>query len=142
MAYNDFNPESVDRILGVSAQPADLFPALFPLAVPEWLRAALARGMQLSLLSGKARSEFIVVPILLASRELSRDAVAIDSGQRLDVNPEQGLVGECDFISRRDPARAADASESLQTTCVEELPGGQIARFPGQSAHPLDLKGP
>src|SRR5205814_10081229 len=45
-----------------------------------------------------ARSEFIVVPILLASRELSHDAFAIYSGQRLDVQPEQGLVGECDFI--------------------------------------------
>ncbi len=47
--------------------------------------------------------EFIVVPILLASRELSHDAVAIYSGQRLDVNPDQGLVGECDFILAATP---------------------------------------
>ena len=103
MAYNDFTLETADRILGVTAQPADLFPGLPPIAVPEWLRQVLAKGMQLSLLSEKARSEFIVVPILLASRELSRDAVAIYSGQRLDVNPEQGLVGECDFILAATP---------------------------------------
>ena len=103
MSYADFTLESVDKILGVTPQPADLFPSLAPLSVPGWLREVLAKGMQLSLLSEKARSEFIVVPILLASRELSHDAVAIYSGQRLDVDPEQGLVGECDFILAATP---------------------------------------
>ena len=103
MAYTDFTLETVDRTLGVTAQPADLFPGLSPLPVPAWLRELLAKGLQLALLSEKARSEFIVVPILLASRELSHNAVAIYSGQRLDVNPEQGLVGECDFILAATP---------------------------------------
>ena len=49
------------------------------------------------------------MPILLACRELSGDAVAIYSGQRLDVHPEQGLVGECDFILARDAAGPAPA---------------------------------
>jgi hypothetical protein len=35
------------------------------------LPAQLARGMELALVSEKARSEFIVAPILLAVRELS-----------------------------------------------------------------------
>src|SRR5262249_39159449 len=68
-----------------------------------WLHETLTRGMQLALLSEKARSEFIVAPILLAARELSHDAVSIYSGQRLDVLPEQGLVGECDFILAATP---------------------------------------
>ena len=103
MAYTEFTLETVDRILGVAPQPADLFPGLIPLAVPDWLRDGLARGMQMSMVSEKARSEFIVVPILLASRELSRNAIAIYSGQRLDVSPDQGLVGECDFILAATP---------------------------------------
>ena len=98
MAYTDFTLETVDRILGVTAQPAELFPGLASLDVPTWLHDVLAKGRELSLISEKARSEFIVVPILLASRELSHNAVAIYSGQRLDVNPAQGLTGECDFI--------------------------------------------
>jgi hypothetical protein len=101
MSYSDFTLESVKRLLGVVTRPADLFPDLQPLAVPDWLREALARGMQgiqLSLISEKSRSEFIVAPILLASRELSGDRFVIYSGQRLDVDPEKGLVGECDFI--------------------------------------------
>lgn len=103
MAYTEFTLETVDRILGVAPQPADLFPGLIPLPVPDWLRDGLARGMQMSMVSEKARSEFIVVPILLASRELSRNAIAIYSGQRLDVSPDQGLVGECDFILAATP---------------------------------------
>jgi hypothetical protein len=103
MAYADFTLESVDKILGVTAQPADLFPALTPLDVPAWLRDVLARGLEMSLLSEKARGEFIVAPILLASRELTHDVIAIFSGQRLDVDPERGLVGECDFILAATP---------------------------------------
>jgi hypothetical protein len=95
---NDFTLESISSILGVSAEPADLFPALDPTPVPAWLQDALNRGMRQVLLSEKARSEFIVVPVLLACQELSGGAVAIYSGQRLDVDPERGLVGDCDFI--------------------------------------------
>jgi hypothetical protein len=107
MAYSEFTLESVARVLGVISRPADLFPDLQPVAVPAWLKETLARGaqgIQLSLISEKSRSEFIVAPILLASREMSGDRFVIYSGQRLDVDPENGLVGECDFIlSATDP---------------------------------------
>jgi hypothetical protein len=103
MAYTDFSLEKAEKLLGVTIQPAELFAGLAPLPVPAWLREVLARGMELALLSEKARSEFIVGPILLASRELSHNAVAIYSGQRLDVKPDQGLVGECDFILAASP---------------------------------------
>jgi hypothetical protein len=101
MSFSDFTLESVGRVFGVISRAADLFPELQPVAAPVWLQEALARGaqgIQLSLLSEKSRSEFIVAPILLASRELSGNRFAIYSGQRLDVDPERGLTGECDFI--------------------------------------------
>lgn len=98
MSYNEFSLDTVSTVLGVSVGPADLFPDLEPVPVPAWLREMLDRGMHQVLLSEKARSEFIVVPILLACQELSGGRVAIYSGQRLDVDPERGLVGECDFI--------------------------------------------
>jgi hypothetical protein len=103
MAYTDFTLDTVDSVLGVSALPADLFPELQPLPVPTWLQEMLRRGLRQALLSEKARSEFIVVPILLATQELSQRAVAIYSGQRLDVDPKQGLVGECDYILTATP---------------------------------------
>lgn len=98
MAYNEFTLESAEAELGLTVRRGPLFPGLQPLAVPPWLDDALNRGMKLALLSEKARSEFIVAPILLAIRELSGDRVAILSGQRLDVDPARRLQGECDFI--------------------------------------------
>ena len=103
MTYSDFTLEMVERAFGVTVQPAALFPSLAPLPVPPWLQELLAKGRQLALISEKARSEFIVAPLLLASREISQGAVAIYSGMRLDVLPEQGLAGECDFVLTATP---------------------------------------
>jgi hypothetical protein len=103
MAYTDFTLDTVDSVLGIKAQPADLFPDVTPSPVPAWLRELLDRGLQQPLLSEKARSEFLVVPILLATQELSQRAVTIYSGQRLDVDAKQGLLGECDFILAATP---------------------------------------
>jgi hypothetical protein len=98
LAFSDFTLELVQQKLGVTTEPADLFPDLPPVAVPTWLPDTLARGTSLALISEKARSEFIVAPILTACRELVAVPVAIYSGQRLDVDAAKGLIGECDFI--------------------------------------------
>jgi len=98
MAYTDFTLESAEAELGVTTRPGPIFPNLAPVPVPAWLRDVLARGMRLALVSEKARSEFVVAPILLALRELSGDRIAILSGQRLDVDPARRLQGECDFL--------------------------------------------
>jgi hypothetical protein len=104
MAFSEFTLEDVERSLGITTLEADLFPGAAQAPVPDWLAGLLARGTKLALISEKARSEFIVVPILLAARELSGDRLAIYSGQRLDVDPARGLVGECDFILAVGPA--------------------------------------
>jgi hypothetical protein len=98
MAFSDFTLEGIAQNLGVTTREANLFPDLRPIALPAWLREALEKRTKLSLISEKSRSEFIVAPILLASGELCPTPVAIFSGQRLDVDPALGLVGECDFI--------------------------------------------
>jgi hypothetical protein len=70
----------------------------------------LDRGRRQILLSEKARSEFLVVPVLLACQELSPKPISIYSGQRLDVDPARGLIGECDFIlAATDPVPALRA---------------------------------
>lgn len=103
MAYNDFTLDMVRKILGVSLQQENLFEGVAEVEVSSWLQEALQRGKELALLSEKARSEFLVAPILLASRELTGNRFAIYSGERLDVAPEKGLVGECDFILTASP---------------------------------------
>lgn len=99
MPYTDFTLETAETRLGLTAVLGDLFLGLVPLPVPAWLADSLARGRAVAaLVSGKARSEFLVAPVLLACRELVGGDLAIYSGQRLDVDAERGLTGECDYI--------------------------------------------
>jgi len=104
MRFSDFTLESVSALLGITTQAADLFADAVPVAVPAWLVETLAKRTSLALISEKSRSEFIVVPILQATRDLSGGRLAIFSGQRLDVDAERGLSGECDFILALAPA--------------------------------------
>lgn len=104
MAYTDFTLEAAETAFSFIAQPGELFPGLTPLPVPPWLREWLDRsGQSAALVSEKARSEFLVVPILLAVWELAPGALSIYSGQHLDVDPARGLAGECDYILARTP---------------------------------------
>ena len=98
MAYPDFTLDLVETDLGVGQRIGPIFADLPETPPPPWLADQLARGMELALVSEKARSEFIVVPILLAVRELSGGRVSILSGPRLDVDPLRRLSGECDFL--------------------------------------------
>ncbi len=104
MSYSEFTLEAIEARLGIVTREASLFLDAPAAEVPDWLPGLLARGTRLALISEKARSEFIVVPILLAARELSGDQFAIYSGQRLDVDHDKGLMGECDFILAVGPA--------------------------------------
>ena len=99
MPFTDFTLDAAEAAFGLTTRRGDLFKNLPPLAVPEWVRDILDRGNQVAaLVSEKARSEFLVVPILIAIRDFAPEALAIYSGQRLDVDPARGLSGECDYI--------------------------------------------
>jgi hypothetical protein len=101
--YGSFTLPMLLKSSGLTLKQKPLFDAEEAADVPPWLQEALDGGMALALGSEKARSEFIVVPVLLTSRKQNNDWFAIYSGQRLDVDPASGLVGECDFILTATP---------------------------------------
>lgn len=103
MAYSEFTLQTVESTFGVIARTNPLFANVPPAIVPPWLNELLGRTLQLPLVSEKARSELIVMPVLLACRELSNNTIAIFSGPRMDVDPEHGLQGECDFVLSKSP---------------------------------------
>ncbi len=104
MPYTDFDVTTAEAKLGVRIHRGELFPAISPVPVPSWLTDHLARGRELALLTEKARSELLIMPVLLAVREITARSISIFSGQRLDVDATKGLSGECDFILSRQDA--------------------------------------
>jgi hypothetical protein len=103
MAYTDYTLERVQQTFGVSAVPRPLFAGVKPVGATPWLVETLRLGRSLAPASEKARGEFIVTPVLLTARGLLGETFVIYSGVSLNVDPERGLKGECDYILSRSP---------------------------------------
>lgn len=104
MPFKDFDLDSIRSGLGLSLTPTTLFPAAGAAAVPAWLTDTLARARRvIRARSEKARSETVVMPVLIAAAECGSPPITLHSGERLDVDPTRGLNGEADFILARSP---------------------------------------
>ncbi len=98
MSYTDFDISKVEKELNLKIVIKKIDWQFEPVAPSEWLMNSLERGEQIAFVSEKARSEFIVAPILLAAKEIANNEIQIFSGQTLNVDASLGLTGECDFI--------------------------------------------
>ena len=80
-----------------------------PAVISDWLRQTLAKQTGTALRSGseKARSEFLIAPILMEVYEQSQERANLFSGVEFDVDEARGLAGFCDFIFTLAP-RAID----------------------------------
>ncbi|MDQ5910252.1 MAG: hypothetical protein QG599_2348 [Pseudomonadota bacterium] len=103
LSYSAFTLEIVCKKFGIQLSLENLFDVIDPVPPSDFLQKTLQRAADLFLLSEKARSEFIVAPVLLEVRELLNHAISIYSGARLDVSIDDGLQGICDFIITRTP---------------------------------------
>jgi len=106
MAYNQFTLDDVKQKLGLTVREVEgAFAEVAPAAPSEWLAETLREGTSLALsyATEKARSEWIIAPILLEVRRRHRGGVAVFSGAEFDVDAERGLTGFCDWIVTRSP---------------------------------------
>lgn len=102
MAYSDFTLAELAEKFGVRNQRKDLFEGVARVSPSKKLRLELAESEDMPLNSEKARSEWIVVPILKELRHRNDKFLTIYSGEILTADKEAGLVGECDFIIAKD----------------------------------------
>ena len=100
MAYSDFTLDAVVEQFGLVEKNEALFAAVQPIPVSDWLTETLSISQKLGVRSGteKARSEFIIAPILLELERRNPNQFMIYSGKSMDVDKSKGLNGECDFI--------------------------------------------
>src|SRR5947209_6412995 len=106
MAYDDFTLDDVKQKLGLSVREAEgIFADVPPSAPSAWLEEALRDGAPLALAvsTEKARSEWIIAPILLEVRRRRRGEVSLFSGASFNVDDARGLMGFCDWIIARSP---------------------------------------
>jgi len=105
MAYRDFTLKDLDKKFGIESQVIKLFDAskITKISATEWLNHSLNLGQRLQLITEKAKSEAIVMPILLELKNRNDDFFTIFSGSILKVDKERGLNGECDFILSAKP---------------------------------------
>ena len=102
MAYTNFSLYDLRSNFGIRDRVQPLFKEVTPVPMSNWLRDTLAMTQQMPLASEKAKSELIVTPILLELRNRNNNFFTVYSGELLNVDPTQGLTGECDFIITKD----------------------------------------
>jgi hypothetical protein len=101
MAYGDFTLEAIVEQQQLNLRSnVILFGDVDPIAPSHWLQETLSLSERWGIPAGseKARSEFIVAPILLEIERRNRGKFVVFSGKSLDVDKDKGLNGECDFI--------------------------------------------
>ncbi len=156
MAYNKFSIEKVQADFGVVIQTVtNLFgtSAVQNITPSPLLKDTLANNTHLALAinTKKARSEFIVAPILMELYRYfsTKQKISLFSGVELTADKERGLNGRCDFIISLDQEQLLLTSPIITLVeakkdnvangfgqCIAEMIGAQL--FNQQKNKPLD----
>ncbi|MBW4423791.1 MAG: hypothetical protein KME50_04810 [Nostoc desertorum CM1-VF14] len=101
MAYSDFSLAKVKKSFDLTLdETRNLFADTKPVTPSETLRTILIDYIPLAtaISTEKARSEFLIAPILADVRRLLNNKISLFSGNEFNVDATQGLQGFCDYI--------------------------------------------
>jgi hypothetical protein len=105
-SYSKFTHKDLSA-LGIEIILTNLFANanITPLQPSAMLQEILEDAKSISLDTEKARSEFLIAPILRELQKRNKDVFAVYSGFSFDVDAEKGLQGFCDYLLARLPLR-------------------------------------
>ncbi len=142
MAYSDFTLKKVKAELNIIlVEKNSVFSHIKAVEISRYLKDTLKRNVSLALAinTEKARSELIIINILLEIKEKFPDAVSLFSGTDFNVDKEKGLSGFCDFIISCSPEQLYLESPVITITeaknenivsglgqCIAEMYASQI----------------
>jgi hypothetical protein len=109
MSYSDFRlPDVIEKFSLVTREAAGVFADRPPVQPSPMLVELLRHQIPLAVAIGneKARSEFIVAPILAEILRSRPNEVSLFSGVDLPGDPSAGLTGTCDFLLSLAPEQA------------------------------------
>lgn len=103
MAFRDFVFPAVMEQLGLSYHDTDLSSSISPVELRPEVVEMINDGaiIAFEINTEKARSEFVIAPILLEARRLTDGAFGIFSGVEFNVDVDKKLVGVVDFLLTR-----------------------------------------
>lgn len=109
MKYNKQTLDGLITRFGLQIEnKSRVFDAAPPVQISNLLREVLAANTDFAFEIGteKARSEFIVAPVLSEVREQMRPRVSLFSGVEFKVDVSAGLHGTCDFLLSLSPLQS------------------------------------
>jgi len=100
MAYNEYTMDSLETEFRIYTQSDDHYAGIEPVAVTDWLRESVRLGLYRARGIGteKARSELLIMPVLVEAVERCRDTATVFSGVDFPVDSSRGLRGVVDFL--------------------------------------------
>jgi hypothetical protein len=102
VSYSKYRAADLEK-LGISIQTKVLFPSILSVEPTDLLKIILSKNLRRRLRSEKAKSEFLIAPILAEIEERNIQSIALFSGYNFEVDKSRGLNGFCDFIFSKDP---------------------------------------
>lgn len=102
MTYSSFKINDLRRKFHINDIRIRFFDNIEPLTPSVWLQHTLSMRERLPIYTEKAKSEWIIAPILTDVWEQCGQNFNIHSGVNLEADSEVGLNGECDFILSAD----------------------------------------
>jgi hypothetical protein len=106
MLYTEFTINDLRDKFNIVIKEVETVVSPFETIQPsEFLKETLKENIPLALGidTEKARSELMVIPILVEVRKLNNRQISLFSGTDLTVDKEKGLNGVCDFILSHSP---------------------------------------
>jgi len=105
MAFRDFTFPEVCSTFGLTLRQEMLYPQVPPLDRGQDFLERMAgdAALAIAISTEKARSEFMIAPVLSEVRRHLKARFALFSGVEFSVDPARGLNGFCDFLFTRSP---------------------------------------
>ena len=102
-SYSDFTLDDLQSMFGIETTDLELRLNRQIVNPSDWLLKTMEMSTLLTLNTEKAKSESIIMPILLELRSLNLDNCRVFSGNSFDVDKSLSLVGRCDFLLSSNP---------------------------------------
>ncbi|MEM1124535.1 MAG: hypothetical protein AAGJ18_29120 [Bacteroidota bacterium] len=151
MGYSNFrNLRQISQKFNLTVRQANLLTNIQPVEPSDWLKKTVELAYAVPLSNEKVKSERLISPVLTEVHQLFKDKLTLFSGEELNVKPEDGLNGACDFFFSAVPnaylleapivslteAKDEDMDYGI-AQCTAQMLGAQI--FNANAGQPIDV---